>query len=83
MKIIFSGTIEIHEGQQPSVTGTTGNFSEWLRASRHLQNLTLNELAKLSGVSASHICKTEHGKREPSYRIAVKLKKALGEETNG
>ena len=73
MKITFSGTIEIVQDKQPIIE----HYDKWLRTTRILQGLTMTELAKLSGVSASHIGRIERGERVPGSRILDKLRKAL------
>lgn len=55
-------------------------FGKELKLRRLTRGLTMVELAKLSGVSPSHIGRIERGERSPSYDIAIKLKKALGAE---
>lgn len=74
VNITIQGTIET-EGEAP----LDENFAKELKLRRLTKGLTMVQLAKLSGVSPSHIGRIERGERAPSYSIAVKLKKALGE----
>lgn len=41
-------------------------------------NLSLRELAKLSGVSWTHIAKIESGERTPTVPVAYSICRALG-----
>lgn len=44
---------------------------------RKQNNITLDELAKKSGVSKSHINDIENNKKEPTLSIAIAIAKAL------
>lgn len=54
------------------------NLGRILKQRRVMLPLTLQELAAKSGVSASHIGRTERGDRFPSARILRKIAKPLG-----
>lgn len=57
----------------------SGSFGEWIRQLRKVQNLSLKELERRSGVSASHIYRLETGERDrPAFAIAEKIAKGLG-----
>ena len=49
-----------------------------LRELRKKRGLTMNALAKKSGVSAAAICLLEQKKRNPNYITISKLARALG-----
>lgn len=49
----------------------------FVREIRENKNLSQDELAKLSGVSASHIGFIENGERQPTLLVMCKLAKAL------
>ena len=49
-----------------------------VREARLRRNMTMQELAKASGVSQSFISEIETGKHEPKVRRALRLAKALG-----
>ena len=49
----------------------------FVREIRESKNLSQDELAKLSGVSASHIGFIENGERQPTLLVMCKLAKAL------
>ena len=49
----------------------------FVREIRESKNLSQDELAKLSGVSASHIGFIENGERQPTLLVMRKLAKAL------
>lgn len=49
----------------------------FVREIRESENLSQDELAKLSGVSASHIGFIENGERQPTLLVMCKLAKAL------
>jgi len=61
---------------------STNDFGEVVRQQRVMQSLTLGELAKRSGVSASHLGRIERGERFPSARVLQRLAKPLGFEEN-
>lgn len=44
---------------------------------RKKQNITLEELARISGISKTHINDIENNKKEPTLSVAVALAKAL------
>ena len=50
----------------------------FIRKSRKDCELTQDELAEQSGVSARHIAKIEKGQINPSYEVLATLKKRLG-----
>lgn len=50
----------------------------FIRKSRKDCELTQDELAEQSGVSARHIAKIEKGQINPSYEVLAALKKRLG-----
>lgn len=51
-----------------------------LKKIRKSQNLTIKELAEISGVSIGYICHLEKGTRKnPSRSVMEKIAKALGE----
>jgi len=56
------------------------DFGRILKRQRVSVPLTLNKLATLSGVSASHLGRIERGERFPSARILRKIAKPLGFE---
>ena len=49
------------------------DIHEYVRENRIGQQLSIQELSKLSGVSASHISRIERGNRKPSPRTLEKL----------
>lgn len=49
-----------------------------LKSTRHKRDMTIQELAKLSGVSANMISRIERGLTTPSVEILVKLASAFG-----
>lgn len=49
------------------------NIHEFIQSSRIEQRLSIQELAKRSGVSASHISRIERGNRKPSPETLEKL----------
>lgn len=54
------------------------SFGEFLRANRVARGMTLEQVAKEAGSSKSYIFELEHGRSEPSLRIAAKLCKVFG-----
>jgi len=54
------------------------NFGERLEASRKEKELTLAELAALSGVSVSYLGRIERGERFPSAHILRRIAQPLG-----
>ena len=56
------------------------SLGEVLRQKRVAIPLTLQELAKISGISPSHLGRIERGERYPSARMLRKLAKPLGFE---
>lgn len=49
----------------------------YIREIREKKNLSQEKLAKLSGVSSSHIGYIENGDREPTISVLCKIAKAL------
>ena len=56
----------------------SNNLGEIIRRQRVIVPLTLQELASMSGVSASHLGRIERGERYPSARVLRKIAKPLG-----
>lgn len=50
---------------------------ELIRTERKLKGLSISKLAELTGVSQPYLSQIENGKRNPSYEIIHKIKKAL------
>lgn len=44
---------------------------------RRKQNITLEELARISGISKTHINDIENNKKEPTLSVAIAIAKAL------
>ncbi|MEW6379903.1 MAG: helix-turn-helix transcriptional regulator [bacterium] len=53
------------------------NASLALQGARHRESLTQKELARLIGISQTHISEMEHGKRPIGKEMAKRLAKAL------
>lgn len=53
------------------------NSSVALQGARHRENLTQKELARLIGISQTHISEMEHGKRPIGKDMAKRLAKVL------
>ena len=53
-----------------------------IRAIRKERGLTLKELEKISGFSATHISEIERGKTSPTIGALVRIAQALGKETS-
>ncbi|MGH7747020.1 MAG: helix-turn-helix domain-containing protein, partial [Candidatus Dormibacteria bacterium] len=51
-----------------------------LRARRAAIGLTLEDLARLAGISAGQISRIETGRSQPSYAALVRLRDAVGLE---
>ena len=87
VNLTIQGIVETTEDMEPldilSPRKYNEDFAKELKLHRHAKGLTLHQLSKLSGVSPSHIGRIERGERSPNYLIAIKLRKALGGETNG
>jgi len=49
----------------------------FIREVRERKNLSQEELARLSGISASHIGYIENGERQPTLLVMCKLAEAL------
>ena len=64
------------------MANTRNSLNEILRHQRVAIPLTLQELAKISGISPSHLGRIERGDRRPSARTLRKLAKPLGFEEN-
>ena len=78
--LTIQGSIKIEEDEPHDVLKMElidADFAKELKLRRLTKGLTMVQLSKLSGVSASHIGRIERGERVPSYKIMVKLKKAL------
>ena len=84
VNLTIQGTIETIrlEDEKTSDVNTSEDFVKSLRLHRHTKGLTIHQLSHLSGVSPSHIGRIEKNERAPSYKIAIKLRKALAGETN-
>ena len=54
------------------------NIGKIIKEQRKSIPLSLNQLAKLSGVSVSHLGRIEQGHRQPSTRTLQKIAKHLG-----
>ncbi|MBI2868428.1 MAG: helix-turn-helix transcriptional regulator [Chloroflexi bacterium] len=54
------------------------NLGKIIKQQRLMVSLTLQELAGVSGVSASHLGRIERGERFPSARILRKIARPLG-----
>jgi transcriptional regulator with XRE-family HTH domain len=54
------------------------NIGKIIKDQRKKVSLSLNQLAKLSGVSVSHLGRIEQGHRQPSTRTLQKIAKHLG-----
>jgi transcriptional regulator with XRE-family HTH domain len=54
------------------------SLGEIIRRRRVIAPLTLQELASMSGVSASHLGRIERGERFPSARVLRRIAKPLG-----
>ena len=54
------------------------NIGKIIKEQRKSIPLSLNQLAKLSGVSVSHLGRIEQGQRQPSTRTLQKIAKHLG-----
>lgn len=52
-------------------------FGKRLRAARDAAELTVRELAKVSGLSVGYLCDVEHGRRWPSKEVAERLEQAF------
>jgi transcriptional regulator with XRE-family HTH domain len=59
-----------------------GQFGEVLRRQRISASLTLQQLSRMSGISASHLGRIEHGERFPSASVLRKLARPLGFDEN-
>lgn len=53
------------------------DYGKGIRIARALAGIRQKQLAKLSGLDASHISLIEKGKRKPSLQVLEKLSKAL------
>src|SRR5215210_6659782 len=56
---------------------SSGRLGERVRELRRGRNLTLDELAELSGVSRAMISKLERGEKNPTLVVAAKLAEGL------
>lgn len=55
-----------------------GDFHSRLIEARESQQLNKSQLSKLCGVTKAGLSLLEAGKREPSYKVLIKLADALG-----
>lgn len=62
------------------INDNRGNIGLTIKRQRVMTPLTLQRLAALSGVSASHLGRIERGERYPSARILHKIAHPLGFE---
>ena len=53
-----------------------------LKELRKQKNITLSELAKMTGISKSHLNYIENGIKEPTISVLVLIAKALNVEIN-
>ncbi len=60
----------------------TGELGRIIRQQRLMLPLTLQEVAAMSGISASHLGRIERGGRFPSARVLRKIARPLGFEEN-
>ena len=60
------------------MTNGSNNLGRIVKQQRVMVPLTLQELARASGVSASHLGRIERGERFPSVRILRKIAQPLG-----
>jgi DNA-binding XRE family transcriptional regulator len=56
----------------------TKHIGSTIKRKREANNLTQVELAKLSGLPQSHICRLEAGVHSPSFKTLEKIARALG-----
>lgn len=54
------------------------DFGEFLKEARQQKGLSQLEVATLGGITQSHYCYIESGKREPSFTTALNLCGVLG-----
>ncbi len=73
VNLVIRGTVDIEDSLLPLLS----NYPEWLEQRRKGRGLTLMQLGKLSGLSASAIARIEKGGRIPSIDTVIKLEKAL------
>jgi len=59
----------------PEITRTIGNA---VRDARHSLNISIRELARRSGLSATAIWKIEQGKMSPSIVVVIQIAHGLG-----
>lgn len=71
--LIVEGTIETEDNLLPLLD----NYAEKLKQRRKSRGLTLKQLGKLSGLTASAIARVEKRERMPSIDTLIKLEKAL------
>lgn len=60
------------------MTDNRKKIGKTLKQQRRMRNLTLQDLAAKSGVSASHISRVEMGERFPSARVLHSVAEPLG-----
>ena len=61
-----------------NINNSSGNIGTVIKRQRVMTPLTLQQLAAISGVSASHLGRIERGERYPSARILHKIAQPLG-----
>uniref|UniRef100_UPI00313BC172 helix-turn-helix domain-containing protein n=1 Tax=Inquilinus sp. OTU3971 TaxID=3043855 RepID=UPI00313BC172 len=66
------------EQSRPGARDAAGAFGGRVRTTREKENLTLEQLAKLSGVSRAMLSKIERGEKSPTIGIAKQIAHALG-----
>ena len=67
-------------------TGCPSSFGEALRARREASRLTQTELAAITGISQSYICKLENDLGQdprPVYRYALRVALGVTEDADG
>ncbi len=62
------------------VTNASNNVGRILKHRRLIAELTMSKLSAMSGVSESHLCRIERGKRFPAPHTLIRLAKSLGFE---
>jgi transcriptional regulator with XRE-family HTH domain len=57
---------------------SSSNLSSQIRAARTARHLSLSQVARMSGVSTSHLGRIEQGERFPSAKVLMKVAAPLG-----